>query len=104
MGPCVVIIETWYYAPAQAALDHDNLYIGMSAKIPIGRPQLLLGVGRERGALAPGGKIDWNLGASMTLKGFEASLSYVDCDRRVADWQGRRISGATVVFQITHTF
>jgi hypothetical protein len=54
--------------------------------------------------MAPRGKIDWQLGGAMTVKGFDASLTYVDCNRRISDWRGRDLSGATVVFQIGHGF
>src|SRR5581483_2720376 len=59
------------YAPSQHNLDHrDSLYLGLNASLPIGKPELFAGIGRERGGLAPGGKIDWQLGAQMSLHGF----------------------------------
>jgi uncharacterized protein (TIGR02001 family) len=93
------------YAPGQHALDgRDNLYLGLSATVPIGRPQLIAGIGRERGALSPGTKIDWQLGAQMEIEGFDASLSYIDTSRRFRDRHGRNVSGATVLVQIGHEF
>jgi uncharacterized protein (TIGR02001 family) len=104
VGPATVSL-TAGYAPPQHTLDgNDNLYLGLSATVPIGRPELFASIGRERGALAPGGKLDWQLGVQMTVHGFDASLSYVDCDRNVRDDSLHSMSGATAVFQIGHSF
>jgi uncharacterized protein (TIGR02001 family) len=104
VGPFTVSLTTGY-APPQHTLDgRDNLYLGLSATVPIGRPELFASIGRERGGLAPGGKLDWQLGTQMTVRGFYASLSYVDCDRSVRDDHWRDMSSATVVFQIGHNF
>jgi uncharacterized protein (TIGR02001 family) len=93
------------YAPPQRGLHgRDNIYLGLSAKVPIGRPHLFASIGRERGALAPVSKIDWQLGIATTIAGFDASISYVDCNRHVRDWEGRSLSGATAVFQFGHSF
>ena len=93
------------YAPGQHALrGRDNLYLGLSATVPVGRPQIIACIGREKGALSPGTKIDWQLGAQMDLRGFNASVSYIDSDRRYLDHHGRNLSGATVLLQIGHRF
>jgi uncharacterized protein (TIGR02001 family) len=93
------------YAPGQHALNgRDNLYLGLSATVPVGRPRIIAGIGRERGALSPGAKIDWQLGAQMEIEGFDASLSYIDSDRRLRDHDGRSVSGATILVQIGHEF
>jgi uncharacterized protein (TIGR02001 family) len=93
------------YAPGQHALRKgNNLYVGLSAIVPIGRPQLIAAIGREKGALSPRTKLDWQLGAQMTFSGFNASVSYVDCDRRLRDWHDRNMSRGTVLFQISHAF
>ncbi len=83
------------YAPDQHALrgKGDNLYLGLSATVPIGRPRIIAGIGRERGALSPETKIDWQLGAQMDVSGFDGSVSYIDSDRRLRDNHGRDLSG-----------
>lgn len=93
------------YAPGQHGLQGgDNLYLGLSATVPVGRPQIIASIGRERGALSPGTKIDWQLGAQIDLHGFDASLSYVDSNRRLRDHHGRNVSGPTALLQIGYGF
>ena len=93
------------YAPGQPALHgRDSLYLGLSAIVPVGRPQIIASVGRERGALTPGAKIDWQLGAQIDIAGFNASLSYIDSDRRLRDRHGRSLSGPAALFQIGYGF
>jgi uncharacterized protein (TIGR02001 family) len=93
------------YAPGQHALNgRDNLYLGLSATVPVGRPQIIASVGRERGALTPGTKIDWQLGAQIDISGFNASLSYIDSDCRLRDRHGRNVSGPTALFQVGYGF
>jgi uncharacterized protein (TIGR02001 family) len=93
------------YAPGQHALNgRDNLYLGLSAIVPVGRPQIIACIGRERGALSPGTKIDWQLGAQIEASGFDASVSYIDSNRRLRDHKGRNLSGATILLQLGHGF
>jgi uncharacterized protein (TIGR02001 family) len=93
------------YAPGQHALNGgDNLYLGLSATVPVGRPQIIASVGRERGAMTPGTKIDWQLGAQIDINGFNASLSYIDSDCRLRDRHGRNVSGPTALFQVGYGF
>ena len=103
-GRATVSLTAGYSPPQHALHSDDNLYLGLSATIPIGRPALFASIGRERGALAPGGKLDWQFGAQIRLHGFDASLSYVDCDRTLRDGQWRRVSNGTVVLQLGHSF
>ena len=104
IGPATVSL-TAGYAPSQHALGgDDNLYLGLSATVPIGRAALFAGIGRERGGQAPGGKIDWQLGAQTTVHGFDASVSYIDCDRSIRDGHLRRVSNGTAVFQLGYSF
>jgi uncharacterized protein (TIGR02001 family) len=93
------------YAPGQHALNGgDNLYLGLSASVPVGRPEIIASIGREKGALAPGTKIDWQLGVQMEIGPFDTSLSYIDSDRRLLDHDGRNVSGATILLQVGHRF
>jgi uncharacterized protein (TIGR02001 family) len=93
------------YAPAQKSLHgEDNLYLSFTVTVPIGRPELFASIGRERGAQVPGTKLDWQIGTQMTVHGFHASLSYVDCDRDLRNLRWHRVSKAGVVFQVGHDF
>jgi len=99
------ISATAGYAPGQHALHGgDNLYLGLSAIVPVGRPQIIASIGRERGALSPGTKIDWQLGAQIGIHGFDASLSYIDSNRRLRDHHGRNVSGPTALLQVGYGF
>ena len=93
------------YAPNQHALrGRDNLYLGLSATVPVGGPQIIASIGRERGALSPQTKIDWQLGAQIDIGPFNTSLSYIDSDRRLRDRHGRNLSSATILLQVGHGF
>ena len=104
VGPVTFSLTAGYAPPQHTLNGKDNLYLGLSATVPIGRPQLFASIGRERGAISPGGKMDWQLGAQMTVRGFDASVSYIDCDRLIRDEHWRGVSKGTVVFQIGHNF
>jgi uncharacterized protein (TIGR02001 family) len=69
------------YAPDQANLAGDNLYLSVDARvgIPATPFTLLAEFGRERGSFY-GRKLDWSLGAEFTRGPITAGLSYVDTD------------------------
>ena len=70
---------TLNYAPDQANLDGDNLYINTELRvgIPTTPVTVFASVGRERGSFY-GRKWDWTLGLEFTRGPFTASLAYVD--------------------------
>ena len=69
------------YAPDQANLAGDNLYLVADARVGIPTTPFTLtaSFGRERGSFY-GRKLDWSLGAEFTRGPFTASVAYVDTD------------------------
>ena len=67
------------YAPDQAHLAGDNLYLNgeLRVGIPTTPVTLFASLGRERGSFY-GRKWDWSLGLEVTRGPFTASLAYVD--------------------------
>jgi uncharacterized protein (TIGR02001 family) len=105
IGKATVSVNAGYAPPQNSLRGSGNLYLGLSATVPVGRPELFASVGRERGALfGSGTKLDWQLGAQMKVAGFNASLSYVDSDRTIRDSRGRDMSRATVLVSVGHAF
>ena len=78
LGPATAKLSA-NYAPDQANLDADNLYL--NAELRVGVPTtpvtVFASVGRERGDYY-GRKWDWTLGLEVTRGSFTASLAYVD--------------------------
>src|SRR6218665_3767395 len=78
LGPATAKLSI-NYAPDQATLDGDNLYVkaGLRAGIPTTPFPAFASLGRERGSFY-GRKWDWSLGAEYSRGSFTASLAYVD--------------------------
>jgi uncharacterized protein (TIGR02001 family) len=75
------------YAPAQDALgDETSCYTWLGAEwAPSDWPvSFRSSIGFEDGALAPGGKLDWGVSASIPAGPFDLGLSYVDSDEAMA--------------------
>lgn len=73
------------YAPSQSALgEKDNTYVFGSVAWQAGPVEMTVQSGHEDGALAPGGKWDWSVGAARQFGRLHAALSYVDTDQREA--------------------
>lgn len=70
------------YAPDQHALARNNAYIyGSAAWALTDTPWTLsAAVGHERGAFAPFGKWDWQVGVERAFGPISAGLTYVDSD------------------------
>ncbi len=90
------------YAPHQSALaGQQNIYGTAGFELPFKDTPLTFNgsIGVEDGAFADK-KIDWLLGASYTVKGFDVGLSYVD----TAHSAGIPKAGATAVFSLSRKF
>lgn len=90
------------YAPAQSNIGGiDNRYASLHASVPLG--QLPLSVngsfGIEDGAFGDN-KLDWSLGLSAELAGFELGASYIDAARHGHD----PLADPTVVVSIKKAF
>jgi uncharacterized protein (TIGR02001 family) len=97
VGPAI-LIATVGYVPSQSNVgDQDNLYVGISATLPIaGTPLSLAGaIGIEDGAFADA-KRDWSLGINAEIGGFTLGLAYVDTAR--AGDVGPGEAGAVISF------
>ncbi len=88
------------WTPAQRHVASDNLYLGVTAEIPIERTGLYIdaSVGREHGAFGDR-KIDWWLGARYRRRSLELGLAYADSHRAFAAHSGPTLLAAIgVVF------
>lgn len=86
------------YAPDQANLAGDNLYLSADARVgvPTTPVTLFAQVGRERGSFY-GRKWDWSFGAEIRRGPFTASLGYFDTDLDgIASGLGRNVRGGIV--------
>ena len=90
------------YAPAQ---DHiggvDNSYAAIRASIPLGATPLSIDghFGIEDGAFGDS-KLDWSLGLSAEIAGFELGAHYIDAARVAHD----PLADATVVASVKYSF
>lgn len=78
LGPATAKLSL-NYAPDQASLAGDNLYINgeLRGGIPTTPVTVFASLGRERGSFY-GRKWDWNLGFEFSRGPFTASIAYVD--------------------------
>lgn len=86
------------YAPDQAHLAGDNLYVSVDERfaVPTTPVTLFAQIGRERGSFY-GRKWDWSLGAEATHGPFTASLGYFDTNLNgVASGLGHDVRGGIV--------
>jgi len=109
-----------YYAPDQnttalilpsTGLTEDSVYYYSTTSFPISVPELPVTlsatVGYERGArlLSEGGKVDWDLSATVRKFGLDWSVHYIGSDSpSVLSYTGENISGEAVVASITRSF
>jgi uncharacterized protein (TIGR02001 family) len=101
VGPAT-LTATVGYVPRQSNVgDRDNLYVGISAIVPIaGTPLSLVGaIGIENGAFAAA-KRDWSLGINADIGGFTLGLAYVDAART----GGNRLGEAGALVSISRAF
>ncbi len=90
------------YSPHQSNLGGaDNVYGSVGLEMPVSHTPLTLkaSVGLEDGAFGDR-KVDWLLGASYDLKGFDLGVSYIDTARSF----GEPYSGAKALFSIGRKF
>ena len=101
IGPATINANV-AYSPSQANIGGiDNIYVGAGFEMPVGKTPLTLfgSIGVENGAFGDD-KIDWQLGGSYTLAGFDFGLTYIDSARTF----GTPHSGATVVGSLEKSF
>ncbi len=101
VGPAEINVGV-AYAPHQNSLGgDDNLYGSVGFELPYAKTPLTLkgAIGLEDGAFGDR-KVDWLLGASYDLKGFDLGVSYTDTARSF----GTSHSGATAVFSLGRKF
>lgn len=101
VGPAS-LAATVGYVPKQSNVGgRDNLYLGVSAILPIaGTPLSVAGsIGIEDGAFAAA-KRDWSLGINADIGGFTLGLAYVDTARTGHD----RLGNAAAVVSVSCAF
>jgi uncharacterized protein (TIGR02001 family) len=83
----LLVTAGFEHTPAQDALGGETSdYVWLEAEwspqsIPVAFQSV---IGHEDGAMAPDGKVDWSVAATLPVAGFEIGLSYVDSDERAA--------------------
>lgn len=90
------------YAPAQDNIGGvDNAYAAIKASLPIGSTPLSIDghFGIEDGAFGDG-KLDWSLGLSAEIAGFEIGARYIDAARAAQN----PLADATVVASVKYSF
>jgi uncharacterized protein (TIGR02001 family) len=101
VGPAEVGLEL-AYAPSQSNIGGvDNRYAALHASVPLGALPLSANgsFGIEDGAFGDD-KLDWSIGLSGELAGFELGASYVDAARHGRD----PLADPTVVLSVKKSF
>lgn len=105
IGPATVGVQLSYVPEQDNTGDNDNIYYGTNIAVALpDSPFTMTGsIGIEDGAFTAGDeKVDWSLGLTAAVKGFNLGVSYVDTNRR--SLFAFKDSTAGVVFSVSYGF